>query len=263
MKLDSSRMVICAALACASIVPVWAQGKRGHPPHSALTPTGSYTTVSGTISQFNYSRDAEIEGFLLSNNILVHLPPRAAVRIVPSLHAGDNVQVSGLAQTSPSGFQRIEAQSLQDRTSGKTFTMPQPGAAAPYSGSGRVQQLNYGADGAVNGFLLNDGTLVTVPPFNADNPTSIRVGATVSYSGYAHRTMNDRTVVNAQSLTINGQQLALAAPAGPGGPRGAAPPPPPPSPAIAGVPTNLQGPPPQNRTAEPPLPPSPPAAPPQ
>ena len=253
MKLDSSRMVICAALACASIVPVWAQGKRGHPPHSALTPTGSYTTVSGTISQFNYSRDAEIEGFLLSNNILVHLPPRADVRIVPSLHAGDNVQVSGLAQTSPSGFQRIEAQSLQDRTSGKTFTMPQPGAAAPYSGSGRVQQLNYGADGAVNGFLLNDGTLVTVPPFNAGNPTSIRVGATVSYSGYAHRTMNDRTVVNTQSLAINGQQLALAAPAGPGGSRGAAPPP---APASA-------GPSPQNRTAEPPLPPPPLAAPPQ
>ena len=143
--------------------------------------------------------------------------------------------------------------------------MPQPGPAAPYSGSGRIQQLNYGADGAVNGLLLSDGTLVAVPPFGANNPTSIGTGANISYSGYARRTMSNRTVVNAQTLTVNGQQLALAAPAGPGDPRGprgaAAPPPPAPGSPAANAP-NPQGPPPQNRTAEPPPPPSP-AAPPQ
>lgn len=259
MKFDLSSMVICAALACASMLPVSAQGRRDNPLQDAPTPApaGNYTTVSGTISQFNYSRDAEIEGFLLSNNTLVHLPPRAAAQIAPSLHAGDSIQVSGFAQTTSSGFQKIEAQSLQDRASGKTFTMPQPGAAAPYSGSGRVQQLNYDADGAVNGFLLNDGMLVTVPPFNAGSPTSIRVGTTVSYSGYAHRTMTDRTVVAAQSITLNGQQLALVAPAGPGGPRGTAPPPQPPGSVSAGLA-------PQNRTAEPQSPPPPPpSAPPQ
>ena len=160
----------------------------------------------------------------------------------------------------------MEAQALQDRTSGRTFTMPQPGPAAPYSGSGRIQQLNYGPDGAVNGLLLSDNTLVAIPPFSAGNPTSIRAGATISYSGYARRTMNDRTVVNAQTLTINGQQLALATPAGP---RGVAPPlPPPPSGAPAAAPPpppngpgaaapNPGGPPPQNWAAEPP-PPAPP-----
>ena len=267
MKLYLSRTIICAALVCAFTLASSAQGRRGRPPGAAPAPAGvrTYTTVSGTISQFNYDRDAEVEGFLLSNNTLVHLPPRAAMRLAPSLHAGDNVQISGLAQTSPSGFQRVEAQSLQDRTSGKTFTMPQPGAAAPYSGSGRIQQLNYGPDGAVNGLLLSDGTLVAIPPFRASNPTSIRTGATISYSGYARRTMNDRTVVNAQTLTVNGQQLALAVPVSP---RGAVPPPPPPggpgapgpaAPAAPGSPAapNPQGPPPQNRTAEPP-PPAPP-----
>jgi hypothetical protein len=261
MKLSLSRTIICAALVCTATLTASAQGKRGRPPGPA--PTGTYTTVSGAISQFNYDREAEVEGFLLNNNTLVHLPPRAAARLASSLHAGDNVQVSGFAQTSPSGFRRVEAQSLQDRTSGKAFTVPQPGAAAPYSGSGRIQQLNYGPDGAVNGLLLSDGTLVTVPPFSTSNPTSIRVGATVAYSGYARRTMSDRTVVNAQTLTINGQQLALAAPAGP---RGAAPPPPPPggpaAPGPGGPRTTAPPPPPQNRTAEPP-PPPPPAAPPQ
>ena len=260
MRLDPLRITVCAAIACALALPASAQGRRGSPPQGALAPApvGTYTTVSGTISQFNYSRDAEIEGFLLSNNTLVHLPPRAAAQIAPSLHTGDSIQVSGLAQTSPSGFQRIEAQSLQDRTSGKAFTAPQPGAAAPYSGSGRVQQLNYGADGAVNGFLLSDSTLVTIPPFSASSPTSIRVGATVSYAGYAHRTMSNRTLVDAQNLTVNGQQLALTVPAGRGGPRGAAPPTPPPPDSVAVAPPNPPSPPPQNRTAEPPAPPAPP-----
>jgi len=257
-----TRTMIYAVVVCTLTFSASAQGKRGHPPGGdpAPAPSGSYTTVSGTISQFNYDRDAEVDGFLLSNNTLVHLPPRAAAQLASSLHAGDSVQVSGFAQTSPLGFQRIEAQSLQDRTSGKTFTLPQPGPAAPYSGSGKIQQLNYGADGTVNGLLLSDGTLVTVPPFSANNPTSLRVGTTVSYSGYARRTMNDRTVVNAQTLTVNGQQLALAVPAGPGGPRsprGAAPPPPPTPAAPAGGAPNPPGPLPQNRTAEPP-PPAPP-----
>jgi hypothetical protein len=284
MKPYLSQTMICAALVCTSTLTASAQGKRGRPPRSDLAPApaGTYTTVSGVISQFNYDRDAEVEGFLLSNKALVHLPPRAAARLAPSLHTGDNVQVSGFAQISPSGFQKVEAQSLQDRTSGKTFTVPQPGPAAPYSGSGRIQQLNYGPDGAVNGFLLSDGNLVAIPPFSASNPTSIRTGATISYSGYARRTMSDRTVVNAQTLTVNGQQLALTAPASPRGPRGAAPPPapvngpgapgpdgrgaatppppPPPRSSATGAP-NPQGPPPQNRTAEPP--PPPPVAPPQ
>jgi hypothetical protein len=265
MKFYLSRTTTCTALACSLALTASAQAKRGRPPQRDLAPApaGTYITVSGTISQFNYDRDAEVEGFLLSSRTLVHLPPKAAARLAPFLHTGDSTQVSGFAQTSPWGFQRIEAQSLQDRTSGKTFTLPQPGPAAPYSGSGHIQQLNYGADGAVNGLLLSDGTLVTVPPFGASNPTSIRAGATISYSGYARRTMGDRTVVNAQSLTVNGQQLALTTPASPGSPRGprGATPPSPGGPA-AGLP-NPQGPSPQNRTAEPPLPPPPPAAPPQ
>jgi hypothetical protein len=85
---------------------------------------------------------------------------------------GDTVQIAGFAQTSPAGFQTIEAQAVQDKTSGKTFTVPQLGAAAPYSGSGRIQQLNYGADGAINGFLLDNGTLATVPPFAASATSS-------------------------------------------------------------------------------------------
>ncbi len=273
MNSCSLRIMTCAAVVCTSAGPGWAQGRRGPLPHPAgPAPVGVYTTVTGSVSQLNYDQEAEINGFLLNNNTFVHLPPRAAMRAAGAIRPGDTVQVAGLVRTSPGGSQQIEAQSIQDRSSGKSFTMPQPSAAAPYSGSGRIQQLNYGSDGAVNGFLLNDGTLANVPPFSAGNPSSIRVGASISYSGYARKTMSDRTVVDAQSLTINGQQLMLAPggsrgaragmppppPAGPAAPTGAAAAPPPPV-----APSATPASPPAGRTAEPALPPPPPAQPPQ
>ena len=265
MKLHLSRTMLCLAIACAAATIGTAQAEKGRrdapPPPAALAPQGVYTTVTGTVSQLNYDRDAEVEGFLLSNNTLVHMPPRVGARVATSIHTGDNVQIAGLAQTSRSGVQTVEAQRIQDRSSGLTLTVPQPGAAAPYSGSGRIQQLNYGPDGAVNGFVVDNGTLARVSPFAPGNPSSVRVGATVAYSGYARNTMSGRTVVDVQTLTINGQALSMN-PAGRGEPA-----PPPPAPRAAGNPgagnpdsaaPRDVAPLPAGRTAEPPPPPAPP-----
>ncbi|HEX4809319.1 MAG TPA: hypothetical protein VH325_10330 [Bryobacteraceae bacterium] len=245
MKLYQSRALLVSLVSLSAIATAAAQGprgRRGGPPPGPPPQTGMYTTVSGAITQFNYNRDAEIEGFLLNNDTLVHLPPQAAPRIGVSIHARDNVQISGYEQTSATGFKTIEAQAIEDRTSGKSFTVPQPGASAPYSCSGRIQQLNYGPDGAINGFLLDNGTLAAVPAFAATNPSSIHAGATVAYTGYARSTLAGRTVVDVQSLTINGQSL-IVNPSTSGGPAGAGPVPP-------------------GRTDEPP-PPPPPGTPPQ
>lgn len=264
MKLYASRILLCSLLGCALATIGVAQGPRGRratPPAGGPAPAaGVYTTVSGTISRFNYDPDAEVEGFLLSNNTLVHLPPRAAAHIVNSVHAGDNVKIAGVAQTSPAGVQTIEAQSVQDETSGKAFTVPQPGAAAPYSGSGRIQQLNYGPDGAVNGFVFDNGTLARVAPFAGSNPSSVRVGATVGYSGYARNTLSGRTVVDVQTLTINRQALSVGM-AGPMARRSglAAAPQAAPAGARPGAGTVAPGRPaqPEGRTDEPPPPPAP------
>jgi hypothetical protein len=271
MKLYVSRILLCSVLSCALATLGVAQGRRGRrgaPPPGAPPQVGVYTTVSGAISQLNYDPDGNVAGFLLNNNTLVNLPPRAALYIGNSVHRGDSVQIAGYAQTSPAGVQTIDAQSVQDRTSGKNFTVPQPGAGAPYSGSGRIQQLNYGRDGAVNGFLLDNGTLATVPPFGVRNPSSVRVGDSIAYTGYARNTVSGRTVVDVQTLSIDGQPLAIgmAGPAGgpgtppPARPQGgpAAPPPPPGAGGPVPPPSPGAGPAPAGRTTEPPPPPPPP-----
>lgn len=260
MKLQLSRILIPAALAAALASFLPAQPPRPRRPGPSPVPPGVFANASGSISQFNYNRDGDVEGFLLGNNTIVHLPPQAAIRSAASFHIGDTIHASGYEQTSPSGFRTVEAQSIKDRTSGKTLAVPEPGPAAPFSGSGRIQQLNYGPDGAVNGFLLHDGTFATMPPFSASNPSSIRVGANVAYSGYARRSMSDRTVVDVQNLTINGQQLALDA-------NGSAVPPPPPDasgpPAPSMARRGRRAMLPAGRTDQPPLPPPADAPPPE
>jgi hypothetical protein len=150
MKLYQSRTLLCFALSCAFVTlgAAQARGKRGAPPPGPPpAQDGTYTTLSGAITQLNYDREGDVEGFLLSSGALIHLPERAAAHVAPAVRVGDNVQITGYAQEAAAGIQTVEAQSVQDRTSGKTFAIPQPGPGAPYSGSGRIQQLNYGPDG--------------------------------------------------------------------------------------------------------------------
>lgn len=254
MKQHQSNTLLTGLLGISLTALAAAQGPRAILPAAP----GTLTTVSGTISQFNYDRDAEVEGFLLNNKTLVHLLPQAAAQLSPAMHSGDNVQVTGNEQTTNTGFQTIEAQAVRDRTSGKSLTLPQPGPGAPFSSSGRIQQFNYGPDGAINGLILENGTLATIPPFSAANPSFLKVGSTIAYRGYARATTSGRTVVDTQSLTVNGQSITLNRPSAP-------PPPPaelrrrpvvPPPPAMAIGPNALPAP--AGRTEEPPPPPVPP-----
>lgn len=257
MKLYQPQILMLSVLVCGLPFSGKAQGRKGRPggpPPADPIQTGVLTNVKGKVSQFNFNREAEVEGFLLNGNTLVHLPPLTAARIESTVHSGDEVEVSGYAQTSPSGLQTIEAQTVQDRSTGKMLSVPQPGAAAPYSGTGRIQQLNYGRDGQVNGLMLDSGVLATFPPFSPANPSSIRVGATISYTGFARSTVGGRTSVDVQSISMNGQQLMLAES------RPNDPPRPPARAACAPLPPTASVPPslPQGRTDQPPPPPPPP-----
>lgn len=225
MKLNFNTLLLTGAAASLLTEAAVAQGPRPDPP---AAPSGVYTNVSGSITQLNYNRDAIPEGLLLNDKTLVHFPPNAASTSL--VKPDDNVDIEGMAVTNASGVRTIEVQQLHDRTNGKTFSVPQPGQAAPYSGSGHIQQLNYGPDGAVNGFMLDNGTLVTLPPFSATNPSSIRPGASVSFTGFARTSVTGRTVVDLQSISLEGRTLYLV-PGGAG--RGVDVPPPPEAPVAA------------------------------
>lgn len=214
------------------------------PPPAPPAQIGATTTLSGSITQFNYDPDGRIESVLLSRNTLVNLPPEWSMQMMGIAKPGDPVRVAGAVTQSPSGMQIIEPQTLN--IAGKNFNLLQPAEPAPYTGSGVIRQLNYGHNGEVNGFMLRDGILARTPPFAVSDLSVLKPGAGVTIAGFARTAPAGKTVVDVQSIAVNGQTISLnMAPArdlGPGGRRGRRPPPG--SVAVAPPPPPAGGPPP-------------------
>lgn len=140
---------------------------------------------------------------------------------------------------------------------------PQPGPAPQqvFSRTGTIRRWNYGPKGDINGFVLDRDILVMFPPDAAASFTGMaRLGSRIGVFGYGYSGLNVPTVVQAQTITLNGQTFNISAPAGGPGPA-AGPPPPPPGrgrrrpPAPAGA--NAPPPPPPNGATPPPPPPGP------
>jgi hypothetical protein len=192
------------------------------PPPPAAPEAASASTVSGNISQFNYGPDGRVESFLMSPGTLVNLPPDWAVQVEMLAKIGTSARVTGSLMPTASGMRILQPQTLE--VAGKTLMMPVPSQPAPYAGSGVIRSLNYGPQGQIDGFVLQNGVLARTPPFGASDLSVLRPGAGISLSGFARTTASGRTVVDVQSITANGQTIAMnaAPPAGParGGPRG-------------------------------------------
>lgn len=115
-----------------------------------------------------------------------------------------------------------------------------PGLAAQpaYSRKGTIKAFNLGLNGETDGLILNDGTAVFFPPETGEPlRASVKEGSRISFTGVSRPGAFNRLVVDAQTITANGQTFTAAA----------APPPPPGGPGasgIAGPPPSPDGPPP-------------------
>ena len=124
---------------------------------------------------------------------------------------GETAEITGVVASGSvapgSGMRIIHPQTL--RVAGKVFTAGQPSSPAPWAGSGVIRQLNYGAQGEVNGFVLQNGVIARTPPFGATDISVLKPGASIALSGFAAATPSGRTVVEVQSITVNGQTIAM------------------------------------------------------
>lgn len=250
IRLTYSLPAATAALAGSCVLFLSAQPSTPAAPSQPLAANVAATsaTYTGTITQFNYGPDGRVEGFVLSPNLLVSVPPDWAAQLETSAKPGDSVRVTGFATpaANTTAMRSVRAETLS--LGGKTYTRAAASAPAPYTGSGVIRQLNYGPRGEVNGFVLQNGIIARTSPVG-DSPMSVlKPGATISLAGMARTTPNGRTVVQVQSITANGQTIAMMAQV----------PPPPPPPAPGARPPRA----PSSHAGGPPPPPNAPAAPP-
>jgi hypothetical protein len=167
----------------------------------------------GTVQRFTLTPRGELDGFLLTDGTEVHLPPHLSDQLAAAVRPGDPVSVRGYRSAAAP---LIIATTVTDTSTNQTVVdqgppppgtrppplppgVPSPGAQQT-SLNGRVQASLYGPAGDLNGAVLNDGTIVRMPPPEAYQFASLLApGQMVTVQGWLLNTSYGR-VVDAQSV---------------------------------------------------------------
>jgi hypothetical protein len=189
--------------------------------------------LQGKVAQYSLTPRGDVDGLILEDGTEIHLPPHLGAQLVFAIKPGDRVTVHGLkARAIP----MVQAMSVTNDATGATVTDNGPdgpagprGRGQPLSAEGHIKAQLHGPRGDLNGVLLEDGTIVRLPPDEAERlaaqlapgqPLYVEGDGVVSPLG---------KVIAAQQIGPSQSQLAQVQgppPRGPGRERREPPPPP-------------------------------------
>ncbi|OAF14310.1 hypothetical protein AYJ54_42600 [Bradyrhizobium centrolobii] len=188
----------------------------------------------GIVKQYTLTPRGDIDGIILTDGTEVKLPPHLTAQTVFSIRPGDQVSVRGLRARAVA---LVDAASITNVATGRSVVDSGPPDRRDRGQdqviSGRIAAPLHGKRGEVNGALLDDGTVLRLPPPEAERLQDwLRQGQPVSVRGAILDTPLGR-VVDVQAIGSSPEQMSELA--GPRPPRGPAdgpdrrgPPPPPP-----------------------------------
>jgi len=193
--------------------------------------------TKGRVAQYSLNPRGDVDGLILDDGTEVHLPPHLGAQLVFAVKPGDQVTVRGLkARDVP----MVQAMQVTNDASNQSVTdngpvghrgMGGPGgphgrehgpaAGQPLEDQGAVKTQLHGPRGDLNGVLLADGTIVRLPPPEAQRlGAALAVGQTVFVRGNGMASGLGK-VIAARAIGPNAQQLTdIKMPARHGGPEG-------------------------------------------
>jgi hypothetical protein len=189
----------------------------------------------GTVRQYTLTPRGDVDGLILSDGTEVKLPPHLTGQVVYAIRPGDQISIRGLrARAIP----LIDAASITNVATGKSVVDDGPPGGPDRGGyeqayGGRIVSTLHGKRGEVNGALLDDGTVLRLPPPEAERLEGwLRSGQMVSVRGDVLNTALGK-VIDVRAIGSSPEQMTeLAGPRPPRGPKGGpdrlGPPPPPP-----------------------------------
>lgn len=201
----STRIATLAALCGVSAMPVLAQPHQTTP-HAPVTvqddadrtfrsgcvfDLASLPRFSGKVMRLLPGTQGDAVGALLADGTEVEMPPGLAAQD-HHLRPGAILAVKGLAAPA---LHLVRAFALADKQDVCAMPMPElVTAAPPESAQGRIERLLHDGDGALNGALLDDGTVIRVPAAGA-RARFLAPGATLYAEGYGYQTAFGKLVV--------------------------------------------------------------------
>lgn len=203
--------------------------------------------IQGKVAEYSLTPRGDVDGLILADGTEVHLPPHLGTALVYAVRPGDAVTIHGLrARAVP----MVQAMSVSNDATDATVLDNGPGGPRgmpqAMTVQGRVKQQLHGPQGELNGALLEGGTIVRLPPPEAQRlAADLTPGASLYVQGSGLSGPLGR-VIEAHSIGPGPTQTAQVAappPPGPGrmvrpppGPDPFAPPPPSPNPAFPAAP---------------------------
>jgi hypothetical protein len=177
----------------------------------------------GIVKQYTLTPRGDVDGLILNDGTEVTLPPHLTNQIVFAVRPGDAVTIRGLkARALP----LIEGASVTNFATGASVTdNGPPGGPARFASEqtigGKIATQLHGRRGEVNGAVLDDGTILRMPPPEAERMQGLlQPGQSVTVRGTTLKTALG-TVIDASAIGASPDQLTeLAARPGPAGPRG-------------------------------------------
>jgi hypothetical protein len=230
-----------SALLAASAAGLIAAGIAHAQPAPTYDPA-QLPVTKGKIAGYSLTPRGDVDGVFLDNGTEVHFPPHLGTQIVFTARPGDAVTIHGLQARS---LPLVQGVSLTNDATNQTVTDTGPpggpgprgpGRGEPLEAQGRIKMQLHGPRGDLNGVLLEDGTMIHLPPPEAQRlAAQLAPGQTIFASGEGvdgplGKSIAARAIGPTQAQAV---QIAAPPPPPPGGPRhppggpGVAPPPPP------------------------------------
>ncbi len=194
-------LLVASAMAFGQGVPNFRGGTMSDP--------SQLPAFKGNVMTFTLTPRGDIDGFVLADGTEVKTAPHLSTQIAFAIKPGGSVTVHGLKAAS---LPLIQGVSITDDVSGKTVVDSGPGgpgreppppppplptvavdpngvavpadASGPAQVQGKVRMALHGMRGEVNGVLMEDGTILRLPPPEAVRfSTLLSAGQTVVAQG--------------------------------------------------------------------------------
>lgn len=156
--------------------------------------------IKGTVAQYLPTPRGDVDGLLLTDGTEVHLPPHLSTQLVFAVKPGDAVTVHGLRARA---VKLVAAASVTNDATHVTIAWngpPHLREETEIEAQGDVKAPLYGPRGEMNGVLLADGTVVHMPPPEAQRlAQTLAVGKPVvvrgeGYAGPLGRALDAREI---------------------------------------------------------------------
>ena len=128
---------------------------------------GAASRTQGTLVHYTLTPRGDVDGFVLADGTEVNIAPRLSTALVFTARPGDKVTVTWRKRPDRP---LVDAAEIRNDATGAVLVNEVPKGrkeAAPAQVYGKVQFSLHGPKGDLNGALLEDGTVLRLPPKEA------------------------------------------------------------------------------------------------